>query len=184
MQKNFYCRILRLLVWLTEKAFHISISDLECEKCHHKPDRKIIVFRTIRSRGLKIIGDIKMAELREGQQVTVTASPKTKKGKPATYEKGSASWETSDDAIATVEANPDNELEAIVKGVDGSDNESVVITFKADGDPDEDERPIIGTLDVTVTQGEATVFELSAGTASDTPEETTGGGDEGTTPEE
>lgn len=171
MHKIFYYRTLKVIVWLAEKIFLTPIDNWNCEKCHHAPGNKVIIFRTIRSRGLIITGDIKMAELREGQQFTVTASPKTKKGNSAVYDEGTAEWASSDDSIATVEVNPENELEATVKGVDGSDNESVVITFKADGDPDEDERPLIGTLDVTVTLGEATVFDLSANSASDTPEE-------------
>lgn len=109
-----------------------------------------------------------MAELREGQQFTVTAILKTADGHPASYEKGSAKWESSDESVATVEVNPDNELESTVKGVDGSNNGSAVITFRADGDPDADQtRDLVATLDVVVTQGEAVVSELSAGTPSD-----------------
>lgn len=110
-----------------------------------------------------------MAELREGQQFGVTASLKTAAGHNAAYQTGSATWESSDENIASVEVNPDNELEATVRGLDGSNSDAVVITFRADGDPDDDEvRDLVATLDVVVTQGEAVVSELVAGTPTDT----------------
>lgn len=112
-------------------------------------------------------------ELREGQQVEVGVKLRTKAGHDAAYEVGSVRWSSSDESVATVEPNPNgNELEAIVKGVDGSANGAVVIKFECDGDPDSDgERLIVGTLDVIVTQGEAFVAEIVAGTVSDVPAE-------------
>ncbi len=108
-------------------------------------------------------------ELREGQQVVVTASLKTSAGHDAAYQTGTAVWTSSDNALATVTVSPDNELSATVVGVDGSVNGSAVITLNLDGDPDADEvRDIVGTLAITVTQGEATVVELTAGTPTDT----------------
>lgn len=140
-----------------------------CNECSEK--KPCVKFAEVHGNGLILKGEIKVMELREGQQVTVSAELKTKGGNPAAYDEGTASWESSDESIATVEVNPENELEATVKGVDGSDNGSAVITFRVDGDPDEDEnREIIGTLDVVVTQGEATVVELKTGAVSDTTE--------------
>lgn len=142
-------------------------------------DNSEIKFSAVHGNGLSFKGDIKIMQLREGQKVTVTASPKTRNGKDAAYETGTARWESSDESIASVEVNPENELEATVIGEDGSGNESAVITFKADGDPDADEeRELIGTLDVTVTQGEAVVFDLSVGEVTDV-EEAGGGEGEG-----
>lgn len=128
------------------------------------------VLFTIRYESLTIKGEIYMAELREGQQFDVTASLKTAGGRDAAYQTGSASWTSSDPSIATVTPASDNELFATVKGVNGSNNGSAVIEFRADGDPDADQtRQIVGTLAVTVTQGEAVVVDLQAGTPSDTP---------------
>lgn len=125
-----------------------------------------------------------MAELREGQQIPVSVTFKTKRGKAARYEEGTAVWETSNPDVATVTVDPSNELSAVVEGVDGSLNESVVISFRADGDPDQDQvREVVATLDVTVTQGEAFVTELTAGPATDVVEETEDGAEDTTTDE-
>lgn len=156
---NFYCRLLSVIVFLTEKAFNLP--PVSCDDVN-------VFFNQVRLDGLIIKGEIEMAELREGQQFTVTAAFKTAAGHPASYQAGTAMWASSDPSIASVEANPENELEATVKGVDGSNNGAALITFTADGDPDADEtRDLVGTLDVVVTQGEAVVAELTPGPASD-----------------
>lgn len=136
-------------------------------RCANVPGDKV-VFTQARGHGISITGEIYMIELREGQSVILTAEPKTAGGHPAAYEKGSAVWTSSDPSIATVEPLPDNELQGRVKGVDGSQNGSVVIRLEADGDPDaEQTRPCIGTETATVTQGEAFTFGLSAGEVKD-----------------
>jgi len=157
---SFYARLLCIILWLSEQLFPIA-------KC---PESRVgAIFSQIQFGGIKIQGDFRAMELREGQQVTVTASLKTAAGHDADYQTGSATWESSDPA-ASVTANPDNELEATVIGVDGSTNATAVITFRADGDPDADQtRDLVGTLDVAVTKGEAAVVELSAGAPSDVP---------------
>lgn len=161
--KSFFQRLLRIIIWLTEQCYPES-----------QIDSAIVSFSEVRGNGLIVQGDIKAMELREGQQVKVKASLRTKMGKKAAFQEGSVAWETSNPDVAQVTVNPEDELEATVRGLDGEANEAVVITFRADGDPDEDEvREIIGTLDVVVTQGEAVVVELSAETPSDIPEETT-----------
>lgn len=151
------------------KFLHCVIIIFEDVFCDGDSSNKIIVtFAEVHGNGLKIEGDINKMELREGQQVTITAELRTRSGNPATYEAGSIGWESSDESIATVEVNPENELQAIVKGVDGSENGSAVVTFRADGDPDADEtRNLVGTLDVVVTQGEAVVVSLATGPVSD-----------------
>ncbi len=156
---------------------HIFFELLHCvittifgnEFCDECSENKIeVVFTEVHGNGLKIRGEIKNMELREGQQVTITADLKTKKGNAASFDEGTATFESSDESIASVTQNPDNELEATIVGLDGSDNGSAVITFRVDGDPDEDEsRDIVGTLDVVVTQGEATVVELRTGAVTD-----------------
>lgn len=160
------------------------IKDCE-EPCGCGQEGVRVVFAQVQGNGLIIKGDIKSMELREGQQVRVSADLQTSAGHQAAYQEGSASWESSNPDVATVTADPNDELTAVVKGVNGEDNESVVISFQADGDPDSDqERVLVGTVDITVTQGEATVVSLSVGQPEDTFSDgtpTTGGGtDSGT----
>jgi len=157
---NFYCRLLNVFTFLCEKAFGITP---RCCGPH-------VFFNQVRIGGLIFTGEITMAELREGRQFDVTAKLTTAAGHAAAYEAGTATFESSDPSIASVEQSADDPLSATVKGVDGSNNGSAVITFRADGDPDADQtRDLVATLDVVVTQGEAVVAELEAGPASDTP---------------
>ncbi len=156
--KDFYERLLCIIVWLCEQ--------IEQPHCCCRLSK--VVFSRVSFNGLTIEGEIDSMELREGQSVVVTATLKTSAGHDAAYEKGTAVWTSSDDALATVTVSPDNELVATVVGVDGSVNGSAVITLNVDGDPDADEtKPIIGTIACVITQGEATVVELTAGTPTD-----------------
>ena len=153
--------LLELIVYLSKKKYHL---------CEYDRDKVTAYFSTVSSGGILVKGDIDMAELREGQFFNVGAAFKTQSGNPATYEAGSVAWTSSDPSVASVEVNPDNELQAKVSGVNGSANGSAVIEFRADGDPDADQtRELIATLAVTVTQGEAVVAELTAGAAQDNP---------------
>lgn len=134
-----------------------------------KPDAYI---GQISAQGLVIRGVIKMAELREGQQLSATVTLKTKSGNPAAYEVGSAVWTSSDPTVATATVDPTNELMANIVGVNGAANTPVLVTFTADGDPDagpDQVRPVVATLDIVVTQGEAFVAEITAGPATDVP---------------
>lgn len=124
---------------------------------------------TIESNGLIIKGATKM-DLREGQQVNASVTLKTAAGNPASYEKGSATWVSSDPATVSVTPDTSDELKAVVKGLNGANNTSVIVTFHADGDPDADQvRDVIATLDVVCTQGEAVVAEITTDTPVDTP---------------
>jgi hypothetical protein len=171
--RHFQLRLLALVLILAEKVFSIpKLEDLLAP---------VVIFTSARFAGVVITGEISQMELREGQQVPLTAALRTRAGRPAAYEQGSATWGSSDPSIATVTVDPNNELVATVVGVssvgsDGQDNPSAVITFRADGDPDADQtRDLIGTLDVVVTQGEAVVVELSAGAPTDVPTASDGG---------
>lgn len=125
---------------------------------------------SITSQGVTITGRIKKLELKEGQFVTATVSLKTKAGHDAAYQAGSESWESSDESVVTVEKDETNPLTAKITGVDGSDNSSAVVTFTADGDPDADQtRPVVATLDVVCTKGEAVVAEITTDTPQDVP---------------
>lgn len=106
-------------------------------------------------------------ELREGQRATITAELRTAAGHAAVYQTGTATFESSKPEILQVVPVADNELACEIIGVDGSNNDSAVVTFRCDGDPDGDVRDIIGTIDVVVTQGEAVIVTLSASTPTD-----------------
>lgn len=116
---------------------------------------------------LTIEGEIITMQLKEGQRVRIAVALKTRRGNLAKFQDGSASFVSSDPSVATVTQNPNNPLEATVEGVDGSENESVLIEFRADGDPGEGVRDIIATLPVTVTQGDAFVAEIGVDPVED-----------------
>lgn len=141
-----------------------------CRK-KHKMRHKIDGFiSSITTNGITIRGKIKKMELREGQQVEATVSLTTASGHPAVHESGTESWESSDPDIASVTVNANDPLQATIVGVDGSNNGSVLITFRADGDPDADQvRDIVVTGDVVVTQGEAHVGSMTFGPPIDVP---------------
>lgn len=127
-----------------------------------------VFFSSITSQGITTKGEIKMAELREGQRIRATVALKTKGGNPAAYEKGTEAWVSSDPAVASVTVDPADPLQADVDGLNGAANTPVLVTFTADGDPDAGEtRDLVATLDVVVTQGEAVVAEISAGAPTD-----------------
>lgn len=156
------CRLARRLTDRSQDARASFVFNQICE-----PDTRLIVR-----------GEIKFMELKEGQQTVVTATPRTRKGHPAQIEPGSATWESSDPAVASVTPDPNNELSATVTGEDGTENESVVITLRADGRAGEGERPVIGTLSLVVTAGDATVFDLAAAEPTDAAAAEDAGGGE------
>lgn len=122
--------------------------------------------------GVVIRGRITSMDLREGQQVNASVVLKTASGNPAAYEKGSAKWTSSDDSVVAVKQNPEDELKAVIAGLNGADNTPVLITFSCDGDPDagpDQFRAIVATLDVVCTQGEAVVAEIQTDTPADSP---------------
>lgn len=172
--KQFYERLLRLIVWLCEQAF--GLPDLPEEE---EPPR--VIFSRVRIDGITIRGDIKMLKLRKFQQVELTAEPVDKDGDEAVYQEGSARWESSNPEVLSVEQDADDELVAVCKGLRAG---VAQVTCKIDGDPDEDERELIGFENFEVTGAEATAFRLEAGSVTDTPQETSGGGETAPTTEE
>ncbi len=115
----------------------------------------------------KITGDISMLELKEGQKAKIHVSPRSKHGHSGAIEPGSARFTSSDESVVSIEQNPENELEATIRGLDGSGNEAVAIEFKADGDRSEGVREIVGSVSVICTQGDALTFDLQVGAAED-----------------
>lgn len=70
-------------------------------------------------------------------------------------------WSTSDPAVVTVTPDATDPSKAVASAVAPG---TAVITFTADADPSDQVVNIIGTLDVVVGAGQATVVEIAAGT--------------------
>lgn len=140
-----------------------------CIKKRKRKNRVIAYFSRVSSGGVTVEGVITNMEIREDQAVKVTAVLKTKEGHPASYQKGSAQWSISDETVASLTLDDSDELSAVIKCTDGSNNTAFVVSLSVDGDPDDDNaRPIVLTGDLVATQGEAVVGELSFGTPVDT----------------
>lgn len=102
-------------------------------------------------------GETVMAfELPATHQVTVTAETVDKKGNPAPVE--NPSWTTNNSDVLSLTPSEDGKS-CLVKAVGPLGDAGV--TFSADGDLGEGEKPIVGTFDVSVVAGDATVVVLS-----------------------
>ena len=100
------------------------------------------------------------------QQFDVSVNIRDKKGNPAQVQ--NPVWSSSEAGTASVTVDPANPLKAVVAAV-GPVDEASMITFEADADMGDGVKPIIATLDLVVTSGEATVVEIVAGTPSEQP---------------
>lgn len=120
-----------------------------------------LVFSEVSNSNFKIKGVFYTMELKEGYQLTFLLEPKTSRGHAAAIQAGSVRVSSSDPAVVSVEQDPTNELAIKVKGLDGSANESVVIEVRADGDPSEGVRELVGTKSIVCTQGDAAIFDLT-----------------------
>lgn len=138
-----------------------------------------------------LVGEFFYMELKEGQTATGSVALRTKAGHPARIEPGSARFTSSDESVVGVTQNPANELEFTIEGLDGSNNESALIEFRADGKIGEGTKDVVATLDVVCTQGDAVVAEISVNPPTDAaaapieqapPETGTGGTPADTTP--
>lgn len=157
------------LVWLILKRLNQTSPE---------QNKTTVVFSSVElpENKTKINGELKNMELREGKKARITVSLLTAGGNPAAYQTGTEVFESSNPEIVSVTADAENPLQAEIECLDGSQNEAVMITFRADGDPDADEtREIVGTLDVIATQGEAVAVEI---TAEVLPDDETGGDNE------
>jgi len=94
------------------------------------------------------------------QDAPVQAMCKDSKGNPAQVE--GASFTTSDDTIVALKPDPGGDpMKTTISAVGPLG--SALITFNADADLGAGVVPIIGTMDVVVNPGQATVVELQAG---------------------
>lgn len=107
-------------------------------------------------RVLKGVTQMKMSYT---QKVTLTLTAVDKKGKPAVLD-GVPEWLSSNTDIVTVAAAADGmSAEATAVGALGTCNVSVT----ADSKLGDEVNPIIGSLEITITPGEATQITITAG---------------------
>jgi hypothetical protein len=100
------------------------------------------------------------------QDCQVEVRVRDKKGNPAQVQ--NPVWSSSEPGTATVTVDAANPLKAVVSAV-GPVDEASLIQFDADADLGDGVKPIIATLDLVVTSGEATVVEITAGTPTEQP---------------
>ena len=106
-----------------------------------------------------------MARINNLQTISVELKPLNRKGGTAAVEAGSVVWSSSDESVATVTPDPENELKATVTAIDLG---SAQIFVSADADPDEDEvRTIEGSGVIEVVAAEAETFEITFGEPQD-----------------
>lgn len=99
------------------------------------------------------------------QQVAVSIAPLDKHGAPAVVD-GAPVWTTDNSDVLTIEAATDG-LSATVKAAGPIGTATVTVTV--DADLGAGVRPLIGTLDVEVTAGEATSISITAGQPTEQP---------------
>ena len=93
------------------------------------------------------------------QKCPVSVVAKDKRGQPAKVE--GPSWEVNDPAVMTFEQDPADPLKGTLVAQGAGTG---LLTFKADADLTDGTVEIVGTLDVVVGAGQATVIEITAGT--------------------
>lgn len=98
----------------------------------------------------------------DSQKVDLTIQPVDAKGKPALLD-GVPTWASSDETVVTVVAAADG-LSATVSAV-AMGSARVVVT--GDADLGTGVTPITGTLDFTITAGQAISINVTAGTPSE-----------------
>ena len=125
-----------------------------------------------------IKGNVRELIMKEGQKVIATVNPTTRRGNTANIDLSTARWSSSDESVATVTQLADNPLKAEIVGVDGSENETVVVEFRADADTGGGVRELIVSGSVTVTTGDAFAAALTFDEPTDVTEPENGGGGE------
>lgn len=109
--------------------------------------------------------------LKNVEQVGLTANFKNKFGGPAQIQQGSAVW-TPESATGafTVEVDPNNELRAILKGnpqSPGGPEDIGIVRVTVDGNAGEGVSELVAELAVNITPGDATIFDIQAGAVSE-----------------
>lgn len=101
-----------------------------------------------------------MLSLKNTQKVTGTLAPLDAKGNDAPIETGSVVVSSSDEAVATIEKDPENEKSLTVKGVN---NGTCTLTISADADLGEGVKTITTEVNVEIISGQASNFGITFG---------------------
>ena len=102
--------------------------------------------------------------LTDTQDCGLAVTAKDRKGAAAIVQ--NPTWESSDPAVVTVTADPNDGTKATVSAQAPG---TALITFKADADLTDGVLDVIGTADVVVGAGQASVIEISAGIPTEQP---------------
>lgn len=136
----------------------------EIKKLRQIEDKSSFHFSKIRIENIIVKGDIKDVNIDNLQQVTYTLEAKDRKGNPAKVE--SVNWELTNPVVATLEVNPNNQLEATVKGISGTTGQTLV-RATADVRFGEEVNNLVAEDALNVTDPEASVLSLSNSGAVD-----------------
>lgn len=99
-----------------------------------------------------------MALVKESQNLPLSISIKTAKGKPAKVD-GAPKWEVTDEAVGSLEVADDG-MSALFKAkAEGNCS----INVEADADLGEGVKKLMGSLDINVVGDEAAIVEIAAG---------------------
>lgn len=110
-------------------------------------------FITLKSKFMSVV--LSDTQFIEGQVQTVN-----KKGRPAPIQTGSIEYSSSNEAVATVTEDPNDETKFAIKAVGAGTTQ---INYSADADLGEGVVPISGFTDVEVTPAQATGFNVTFG---------------------
>ena len=102
--------------------------------------------------------------LTDTQDCVLSVTARDRKGAAAMVQ--NPTWKSSDNAVITVTPDPADGTKATVSAQTAG---TALITFTADADLTDGVLEIIGTLDVVVGPGMATVIEISAGAPTEQP---------------
>lgn len=116
-----------------------------------------INFQTIKAKNI-------MLTLEVGQHALGTLAPKKANGEPATVETGKTVFSSSNEEVATVTQDPDNELSCKVVCVGIGE---ATITGSVDADLGEGIRTLTATATVTGVEATARTLEFGTGEAQD-----------------
>lgn len=127
-------------------------------------DKSSFHFSEIRIENIIVKGDIKDVNIDNLQKVTYTLEAKDRKGNLAKVE--SVNWELTNPVVATLETNPDNQLEATVKGISGTTGQTIV-RATADARFGEEVNNLVAEDALNITDPEASILSLSNSGAVD-----------------
>ena len=102
--------------------------------------------------------------LTDTQDCPLSVTGRSRKGAVAQLQ--TVTWESSNPSVATVTVDPADQSKATISAVTAG---TMLVTVKADADPSDGVVEIIGTLDVVVGAGLATVVEIAAGSPVEQP---------------